>query len=80
MPKALSESEDRVRIMSIHKSKGLEFPVVFVCGLSKGFNKADFKQDIMLHNSLGIGPKYVDLDKNVYRESLPKTTDKNSVE
>lgn len=71
--KALSESEDRVRIMSIHKSKGLEFPVVFVCGLSKGFNKADFKQDIMLHNSLGIGPKYVDLDKNVYRESLPKT-------
>ena len=71
--KALSESEDRVRIMSIHKSKGLEFPVVFVCGLSKGFNMQDFKQDIMLHNNLGIGPKYVDLDKNIYRESLPKT-------
>ena len=71
--KALSESEDRVRIMSIHKSKGLEFPVVFVCGLSKGFNTQDFKQDIMLHNNLGIGPKYVDIDKNVFRESLPKT-------
>lgn len=71
--KALNDSEDKVRIMSIHKSKGLEFPVVFVCGLSKGFNKADFKQDIMLHGALGLGAKYVDLEKNIYRESLPKT-------
>lgn len=72
-PKALTEMDNVVRIMSIHKSKGLEFPVVFVCGLAKQFNKQDFRQDIMLHTKLGLGPKYVNLALNSYNDSIAKT-------
>lgn len=46
---------DAVRIMSIHKSKGLEFPVVFLCGLSKGFNKEDTKAPVLCDRELGLG-------------------------
>ncbi|TCT14337.1 DNA helicase/exodeoxyribonuclease V subunit A [Natranaerovirga pectinivora] len=55
----LGENEDLVRIMSIHKSKGLEFPVVFVSGLGKQFNKQDINQTINIHSELGLGPDYV---------------------
>ena len=48
--------EGAVRIMSIHKSKGLEFPVVFVSGMNKGFNFADKKENYIVHAKLGIGP------------------------
>lgn len=54
--RALGEGEDVVRIMSIHKSKGLEFPVVFVADLGKEFNLRDTREAILLHKSLGIGP------------------------
>ena len=54
-----------VRIMSIHKSKGLEFPVVFVAGLGKQFNFEDFKGDICINSDGGIGIKYVDIDRRV---------------
>ena len=57
------EQADAVRIMSIHKSKGLEFPVVFVAGISGKFNEDDFKQDILLHRALGLGMRRVELDK-----------------
>ena len=49
-----------VRILSIHHSKGLEFPVALVCGLDRQFNEADAKATILFHPELGLGPKRVD--------------------
>lgn len=53
--RTLSESENVVRIMSIHKSKGLEFPVVFVADLGKGFNMQDQNKVLLLHKKFGVG-------------------------
>jgi ATP-dependent helicase/nuclease subunit A len=50
-----SENADVVHIMTIHKSKGLEFPVVFVSGLSKKFNLMDTREKMVVHSDLGIG-------------------------
>lgn len=58
--RTLGASEDVVRIMSIHKSKGLEFPVVIVADTAKGFNTRDAKGTFLLHQQLGIGPKLVE--------------------
>ena len=49
-----------VRIMSMHRSKGLEFPVVFLCNLSKNFNLADSRETVLVHPELGLGPSFVD--------------------
>lgn len=54
-----------VRILSIHKSKGLEFPVVLVCGLDRQFNEADSKATVLFHPELGLGPKRVDRERGV---------------
>ncbi len=54
-----SEADDTVRIMSIHKSKGLEFPIVFVCGLGKKFNETDIHSRIVLHPEWGIACDYI---------------------
>lgn len=56
---------DCVHIMSIHKSKGLEFPVVFVAGLGKQFNLKDFSGDICISSDHGIGIKYVDVERRI---------------
>jgi len=56
----LSEKENVVRIMSIHKSKGLEFPVVFLAGLNRKFNLSDLAKDMLFHKELGVGPQLVD--------------------
>ncbi len=62
-----SESENIVRIMTIHKSKGLEFPVVFLAGLNKSFNKRDIVKNYVVDDKLGIGAKAVDYEqKAVY--------------
>ncbi|WP_265446903.1 helicase-exonuclease AddAB subunit AddA [Acetivibrio straminisolvens] len=58
--KILSENDNVVRIMSIHKSKGLEFPVVIVAGCGKKFNLQDMNKTILLHHELGFGPDVVD--------------------
>jgi len=63
--KILGENENVVRIMSIHKSKGLEFPVVFLCALGKNFNMQDLNKRILFHNELGYGPDYINLDKRL---------------
>lgn len=63
--------EDSVQLMTIHKSKGLEFPVVFVAGLSKMFNRQDLNAQFMIHKELGFGPKYIDEDRRVSYPSLP---------
>ncbi len=51
----LGENDEAVRIMTIHKSKGLEFPIVFLCGLGKQFNRMDLRSELMMHPDLGIG-------------------------
>ena len=61
-----------MRIMSIHKSKGLEFPIVFVCGLNKPFNQQDQKSRLLYHPDLGIGCDYVDLKLRIKRPTLIK--------
>ncbi|TLN17021.1 helicase-exonuclease AddAB subunit AddA, partial [bacterium] len=58
--RALGENEDVVRVMSIHKSKGLEFPVVIVAGLGKQFNTSDLREQALLHKELGIGLPVMD--------------------
>ena len=55
----IGENDDVVRIMSIHKSKGLEFPIVFLCNSSKKFNLRDMSEKIVLDNNLGIGANYI---------------------
>ncbi|MEJ8304207.1 helicase-exonuclease AddAB subunit AddA [Saccharibacillus sacchari] len=63
--------QDSVRIMTIHKSKGLEFPVVFVAGLSKNFNMQDLNAPFMTHKELGFGPRFVDEASRVSYPTLP---------
>lgn len=58
--KALSEQEDVVRIMSIHKSKGLEFPIVIAAGMAKQFNQRDLAGNFLMHKELGFGPMITD--------------------
>ncbi|MEG6520560.1 helicase-exonuclease AddAB subunit AddA [Desulfotomaculum sp. 1211_IL3151] len=70
--RSLGENEDVVRIMSIHKSKGLEFPVVFVAGLGKKFNLMDLNKEVLMHKELGLGPQIIQLSKRVSYPSLPK--------
>lgn len=53
--RTLSESENVVRVMTVHKSKGLEFPVVFVAGLGKKFNMQDLKDTVIAHRNFGVG-------------------------
>ncbi len=70
--KILGEKDDVVRIMSIHKSKGLEFPIVFVCGTGKGFNLTDATKGILLHHDLGIGPDFIDHKRRIWYPSIFK--------
>ena len=61
----VDEQADVVRIMSIHKSKGLEFPICFVCGMAKEINFRDTYETMLFEKKLGIGLQYVDIEKNV---------------
>ncbi|MNW25242.1 ATP-dependent helicase/nuclease subunit A [compost metagenome] len=54
-----TDTDQAVRIMTIHKSKGLEFPIVFVAGTAKMFNRQDLNMPFLMHKELGFGPKYV---------------------
>ncbi len=78
--RALGEQEDVVRIMTIHKSKGLEFPVVFVAGLNKSFNRQDLRKPFLLHKELGFGPKIVDAKLRISYPSLPNLAIKRRME
>lgn len=68
----LDENADVVRIMSIHKSKGLEFPVAFVAGLSKRFNMQDTAQALIVDMDLGLGTDYVNPDVRIKNKTLRK--------
>ena len=67
-----AQSSGSVRIMSIHKSKGLEFPVVFLCGLSRGFNTADIQKQVLCHKDLGLGLTCVNATQRVRFPTIAK--------
>ena len=69
--RALGEKENVVRIMSIHKSKGLEFPVVILCDLGKNFNFQDQRTEMLVHRQLGLGPLIVAPERKLRYPSLP---------
>ncbi|MGV8147125.1 MAG: helicase-exonuclease AddAB subunit AddA [Alkaliphilus sp.] len=86
--KILGENDNVVRIMSIHKSKGLEFPIVLVAGLGKKFNLRDTYEDVILHKDLGIAPSYIgpinpltDISRDIIikRETLAKIAAKEKI-
>jgi ATP-dependent helicase/nuclease subunit A len=73
-------NEDAVRIMSIHKSKGLEFPIVFVSGMSKRFNKSDTREALALHPEAGMGIDAIDPKKRIKLPTLQKKSIQKLVE
>ena len=70
--KIIGENDDVVRIMSIHKSKGLEFPVVFLASTGKKFNLRDLNTPILLHQDIGFGPQFIDSEKRIEYATLAK--------
>lgn len=64
-PAAPGGESRSVRILSIHKSKGLEFPFVFLCDTARLFNKSDARESVLVHPVLGLGPKCTDLEHGV---------------
>lgn len=66
------EKADTVRIMSIHKSKGLEFPVVIVVGMGKLFNMQDARSNVQVHAELGIGLDSIDIKSRIKVPSFLK--------
>jgi ATP-dependent helicase/nuclease subunit A len=77
--KTLGENANVVRIMSIHKSKGLEFPVVICAGMGKNFNTQDFKKNILYHHKLGYGPQLVDYNRKISYPSIAKEALKTTI-
>ncbi|MGL4345808.1 MAG: helicase-exonuclease AddAB subunit AddA [Cellulosilyticaceae bacterium] len=78
--KLLGDNENLVRIMTIHKSKGLEFPIVFLSNASKTFNNLDLKESLVMHKDLGFGTKYMDTEKHVVYESIPALAIKSQIQ
>ena len=77
--KIIGENENVIRIMSIHKSKGLEFPVVFLSSTGKQFNLMDLNQNILLHQDIGIGVKYINYERQVQYDTLSKKAIRNKM-
>ena len=78
--KLIGENDNVIRIMSIHKSKGLEFPVVFLANVGKQFNMQSLKIDpILLHSKLGIGMKYINHNIQVEYDTNAKIAVKNKL-
>lgn len=68
--RVLGENEDVVRLLTVHASKGLEFPVVFVVGLGSAFNKRSLSGRLLMHSELGVGAPVIDVDNNVEYPSI----------
>ncbi len=71
--KLLGENDDVVRIMTIHKSKGLEFPVVLAGGLGKRFNRDSDTYQVSLHKDVGLGIRHVDKENSCYKKTIVQT-------
>lgn len=77
---AAGRSGQMVRIMSIHKSKGLEFPIVFLAGLGKPFNKQDMRGKLLIDSDLGIGTDYLNVETRVKTPTLKKNVLKRKMD
>lgn len=73
-------SENTVKVMTIHSSKGLEFPVVIVCGLERPFNREDDNSEILLDREYGFALKYYDQDKREIEETILRNLIRNNFE
>lgn len=71
-PAAGAAHSSAVQIMSIHKSKGLEFPVVFLCDTARRFNRQDSRDTVLVHPVLGLGPKLTDTENRVEYPTLAR--------
>ena len=67
-----AREQEGVRIMSIHRSKGLEAPVVLVCGLGRRFNRDDTQRPVLFHSQLGVGPKYLERERRIELNTLAR--------
>ncbi len=74
---AIRENDNVVRIYSIHKSKGLEYPIVFVAGMTKKFNLRDLNQPVLTHPDLGIASDFVDYEMRVKAPTMKKLAIRN---
>ncbi|MBQ7896309.1 MAG: helicase-exonuclease AddAB subunit AddA [Oscillospiraceae bacterium] len=79
-PSLGSDGSLAVQIMSIHKSKGLEFPVVFLCDTARRFNKSDGSETVLIHPQLGLGPKVIDPERRVEFPGLERNAIKLRLE
>ena len=70
--KLIGENENVVKIMSIHKSKGLEFPIVFLANSGRKFNLMDLNAKLLFHQELGFGPSYIDETLKIEYNTLAK--------
>lgn len=70
--KLIGEKENVVRLMSIHKSKGLEFPIVFLAGVAKKFNQREWTDPVLFHTDLGIGADVIQYDKRISYPNMSK--------
>ncbi|CAN3994442.1 8-oxo-dGTP diphosphatase, partial [Dysosmobacter welbionis] len=61
-----------VRLMSIHKSKGLEFPIVILADLDHAFSRQDFDTPVLVHPDMGLGPKRIDLERKIQYPTLAR--------
>lgn len=80
VPGGLPQESSTVQIMSIHKSKGLEFPVVFLSDTGRRFNKNDSRETVLVHPQLGLGPKMVDLAQRIAYPTMARLAIRNRLE
>ena len=72
VPQGESGTHSGVRLMSIHKSKGLEFPITLLADLDHAFSRQDFTAPVLVHPELGLGPRYVDLKRRIRYPTLAR--------
>jgi ATP-dependent helicase/nuclease subunit A len=75
--RVLGENDNVVRLMSIHKSKGLEFPIVIIPGLNRRFNLSNSSKNIIVHGKCRLAPKYFNIEKKITKETLPRLAAKS---
>ena len=77
IPGDTESGDDCVQVMNIHKSKGLEFPVVFLVQTEKRFNKTDLSGELILDKELGFGPQFKDMKRRLISPTLPRMLIRN---
>ena len=75
----LSDDDDVVRIISMHKSKGLEYPIVFVSGLGRQFNSQDVKNNLIVHSDYYLTSMLMDNENRIKKNSLIRECFKNII-